>query len=246
MDAFLEFVTHHWYFAFPMFIMMIIAGVMVIWRALLYHNAKTDMNLFLPRFQDVLQKEGVEGALKFCRAQPDSEVIPRKLYVAGLENAKSGIGAMKRAMATVVELEIVPDFNFLLAPILGIAKISTMVGLFGTVISMIFTFQELGKSEGGGGQAKASQQIGLALFATALGILTAIPLVFMHVMFKAWIHKYEIKMKNAGSKLILLVQSLKDRPPQPAGAPAAGAPGAAAAVTTARPVTAQPVGPQRS
>lgn len=245
MEAFLEFVTHHWYFAFPMFLMMIVAGVMVIWRALLYHNAKTDMNLFLPRFQDVLSKEGPEGALKFCRAQPDSEVIPRKLYVAGLENAKAGIGAMKRAMASVMELEIIPDFNFLLAPILGIAKIATMVGLFGTVISMIFTFQELGKAEAGSGSGKASQQIGLALFATALGILTAIPLVFMHVMFKAWIHKYEVKMKNAGSKLIILVQNWKTQPPPPAAA-APGQAGAAAAAV-ARPAGAQPAGamPQR-
>jgi biopolymer transport protein ExbB len=221
MEAFLHFVTHHWFFAFPMFGMMIAAGVMVIWRILLNHNAKTDLNLFLPRFQEVLQKEGIEGALKFCRAQPDSEVIPRKLFVAGLENWKNGMAASKRAMASVMELEIIPDFNFLLAPILGIAKISTMVGLLGTVISMIGTFQELGKAEGGAAQGKASQEIGLALFATALGILTAIPLVFAHVMFKAWIHKYEIKMKSAGQKLLLLLQALKDRPPQVAQAVAA-------------------------
>jgi biopolymer transport protein ExbB len=137
-----------------------------------------------------------------------------------------------------MELEIIPDFNFLLAPILGIAKISTMVGLFGTVLSMINTFQELGKSDGGGSQGKASQEIGLALFATALGILTAIPLVYMHVMFKAWIHKYEIKMKSSGQKLILLLQALKDRPPQPAGAPqgaVAGAPAGARPVGAPQP-----------
>jgi len=243
MEAFVHFVTNHWFFAIPMFGMMIAAGVMVIWRMLLNHNAKTDMNLFLPRFVEVLQKEGIDGALKFCKAQPESEVIPRKLFVAGLENAKSGLAASKRAMATVMELEIIPDFNFLLAPILGIAKISTMVGLLGTVISMIGTFQELGKAEGGGGQGKASQEIGLALFATALGILTAIPLVYMHVMFKAWIHKYEIKMKSAGQKLILLLQSLKDRPPQPAGAAAPAAAGAPAA-GGARPVAAQAGAPQ--
>jgi biopolymer transport protein ExbB len=229
MEAFIHFVTHHWFFAIPMFGMMLAAGVMVIWRILLNHNAKTDLNLFLPRFQEVLQKEGIEGALKFCKAQPESEVIPRKLFVAGLENWKNGMAASKRAMASVMELEIIPDFNFLLAPILGIAKISTMVGLLGTVISMIGTFQELGKAEGGAAQGKASQEIGLALFATALGILTAIPLVFMHVMFKAWIHKYEIKMKSAGQKLILLLQNLKDRPAQPAAA-------AAQPATATRPV----------
>jgi len=39
---------------------------------------------------------------------------------------------MRRAMANVIELEVLPDLNFLLAPILAVAKIATMVGLFGT------------------------------------------------------------------------------------------------------------------
>jgi biopolymer transport protein ExbB len=230
MEAFTSFVVNHWFFAIPMFLMSLAAVAMLVWRLMLNMNAKTDLNLFLPRFQEIMQKEGIEGGLKFCKAQPPSEVIPRKLFVAGLETAKQGTAAMRRAMANIMELEILPDLNFILAPILAIAKIATMVGLLGTVFSMIGTFQELGKAaeqsaEGsGGGQAKASQEIGLALFATALGLLTAIPLVFAHVLMKAWIHKYEIKMKSSGAKLILLVQQLRNAPPPPTGPPG-GPPG---------------------
>ena len=89
MTAFLDFITHHWYFAFPMFLMMIAAGVMVIWRMLLYYNAKTDMNLFLPKFQEVLTKEGPDGALKFCQAQPDSEVSPANSTLPGWRTTSS-------------------------------------------------------------------------------------------------------------------------------------------------------------
>jgi biopolymer transport protein ExbB len=231
MQAFLDFVTNHWFFAIPMFLMSFAAVAMLVWRLLLNMNAKTDLNLFLPRFQEIIQKEGIEGGLKFCKAQPPTEVIPRKLFVAGLETARQGTAAMRRAMANVMELEIIPDLNFLLSPILAIAKIATMVGLLGTVFSMIGTFQELGKagqeaaegSGGGGGAASASSQIGLALFATALGLLTAIPLVFAHVLMKAWIHKYEVKMKSSGAKLILLVQQLRSTAP-PTGPPG-GPPG---------------------
>jgi biopolymer transport protein ExbB len=52
-------------------------------------------------------------------------MIPRRLYVAGLETSKQGLAAMRRAMATVIELEIVPELNFLLPTILAIAKIAT-------------------------------------------------------------------------------------------------------------------------
>src|SRR5439155_1665911 len=49
--------------------------------------------------------------------------------------------------------------------------------------------------------------IGLALFATALGLVTAIPLVFSHVLFKAWIVRFEVRMKSAAQKLLLLIQA---------------------------------------
>src|SRR5262249_45768836 len=137
MSAFWQFVTGEWYFAIPMFLMSLTALTLVIWRVLLNLNAKTAMNVFLPAFQKKLENEGVEGALRYCRAQPG--MIPRKLFVAGLETSKQGLAAMRRAMANVIELEILPDLNFLLPLILAIAKIATMVGLLGTVISMINT-----------------------------------------------------------------------------------------------------------
>ena len=112
---------------------------------------------------------------------------------------------MRRSMASVIELEIIPDLNFLLAPILAIAKIATMVGLLGTVVSMIFVFNEMGK--GGSKPEDQGRDIGLALFATALGLMTAIPLVFSHVLFKAWIARFEVRMKSAAQKLLVLMQA---------------------------------------
>jgi biopolymer transport protein ExbB len=212
MQAFWNFITVHWFFAFPMFAMILVALVLVFWRLLLNFNANTNLNDFLPEFQENLSKDGVDGALKFCKEQ--SGMIPRRLYVAGLENARQGLAAVRRAMANAVELEILPDLKFLLPTILAIAKIATMVGLLGTVISMIDTFSKIEdlKSKGGdvGTQAGA---IGLALFATALGLVTAIPLVFAHVLFKAWIENFEAKMKNAGQKLLVLLQGQKPAAP---------------------------------
>jgi len=212
MQAFYKFVTHDWYFAWPMFAMSLVAITLVVWRILLNMQAKTNLNSFLPEFQEKLASEGVEGALRFCRAS--SGMIPRRLYVAGLETHKQGLSAMRRAMANVVELEVLPELNFLLPTILAIAKIATMVGLLGTVISMIGTFseiEELVRSKKGDA-ASQSGAIGLALFATALGLVTAIPLVFAHVLFKAWMSNFEIKMKGAAQKLLVIMQSQRPTP----------------------------------
>ena len=212
MNAFLHFVQHEWYFAVPMFLMAITAVALVIWRALLNSAAKTRMDEFLPVFQTVLQKEGVAGAVRLCREETGQ--IPNKLYLAGLEASPLGLAAMKRSMASSIELEIVPYMNFLLAPILAIAKIATMVGLLGTVISMISTFNAIsdGAKGGGGAVSAQAQSIGLALFATALGLMTAIPLVFAHVMFKDGVHRFEIKLKSAAQKFLILFQTIKPKP----------------------------------
>jgi biopolymer transport protein ExbB len=217
MQAFWNFVTNDWYFAIPMFLMSLTAATLVVWRLLLNVNSRTNLSTFLPEFQQRLQKEGTEGAVRFCRQQ--SGLIPRKLYVAGLETARQGTAAMRRAMANVIELEILPELNFLLPIILAIAKIATMVGLLGTVISMINTFSLIGEAQkaaqqGAEGVAGHAGAIGLALFATAMGLTTAIPLVFAHVLFKGWIANFEVRLKSSAQKLLLLIQAAKpvDKP----------------------------------
>jgi biopolymer transport protein ExbB len=223
MNAFMHFITSEWYFAVPMFLMSFTAVTLVVWRVLLNLDAKTDLNQFLPKFQKVLDENGPEAALSFSKAQKG--VIAKKLYPAGLETQPQGAAAMRRAMASTIELDIVPDLNFLLALILAIAKIATMVGLLGTVISMINTFSAISTEQNATGVASHSKEIGLALFATALGLITAIPLVFSHVLFKDWIARYELKMQSAAQKLLIVVQNRK---------PAAAARPAIPSVSTAR------------
>lgn len=229
MNALKHFVLQDWWIFYPMLAMSLTGITLVIWRLLLNMNAATNMSEFLPAFQQKLDKDGPEGALRFCRARTD--MIPKRLYTAGLEVHKQGLSAVRRSMANAMELEILPDLNFLLPPILAIAKIATMVGLLGTVISMINTFNAISAAQGGGNVASQSQSIGLALFATAFGLVTAIPLVFTHVLFKAWVVNTEVKMKSAALKLMLLLQAAKSGGGLGKGAPP-GARAADSAVTT--------------
>lgn len=205
MSVFLSFLKNDWWIAIPMFLMSFTGITLVIWRILLNLNGNTKMAEFLPLFQQKLEKEGIESAINLCRKRAD--IIPRRLYLPGLEVSKQGMAAVRRTMANAIELEIVPDLNFLLPTILAIAKIATMVGLFGTVISMIGTFNTIQTAKGGASEQAGS--IGLALFATALGLITAIPLVFAHVMFRAWVAQFEVRMKSSAQKLLILLQAGK-------------------------------------
>jgi biopolymer transport protein ExbB len=213
MNAVKGFFLDEWYFALPLVVMSLVAGALVIWRVLLNKTAATDLDDFLPVFQQTLRKNGVKGAVALCKEEHG--LIPSKLFVAGLEAADQGAAAMRRTVATEMELEVLPRLHFLLAPILAIAKIATMVGLFFTVISMINTFDAIGQQTKAGnvkGVAGGADKIGLALFATALGLFTAIPLVFSHVLFKDWIARFEVKAKSATAKLVTLVTNYKKDP----------------------------------
>lgn len=213
MNAVYDFFVKEWYFSVPLVIMSLIAAALTLWRFLLNKSANTDMDDFLPVFQQTLRKGGIKAAVSLCK--DEKGLIPNRLFVAGLEAADQGAAAMRRTMANENELEIVPRLHFLLAPILAIAKIATMVGLFFTVISMINTFNAIGE-QASSGKAKEigghASKIGLALFATALGLFTAIPLVFSHVLFKEWIQNFEIKVKSSSQKLITLVTNYKKDP----------------------------------
>ena len=213
MDAVKDFFIGEWYFALPLVIMSLVAAALVIWRILLNKNASTDMDEFLPVFQQTLRKGGIKAAVALCKEEKG--LIPSRLFVAGLEASDQGAAAMRRSMANEAELEILPRLHSLLAPILAIAKIATMVGLFFTVISMINTFDAIGQQTRKGdtkGVAGGADKIGLALFATAMGLFTAIPLVFSHVLFKDWIARFEVQMKSAANKLVMLVTNYKKDP----------------------------------
>ena len=160
MSAFLNFITNEWYFAVPMFLMSFVAIALIVWRILLNRDAKTDLNWFLPRFQQKLDAEGPEAALAFCRTAPG--VIAQKLFTSGLENRGQGTAAMRRAMASTIEYEILPDLNFLLARIFGHVKIPTIVGLVGAVLSFMNNLKALSAGNTGGGVTSARKRRGAA------------------------------------------------------------------------------------
>ena len=195
--------------------MSLVAAALVIWRFLLNKSANTDMDEFLPVFQQTLRKKRHQGRDRAVQGGEgaDPEPAVRRRAGGGRPGRPRRCGG---AWPTRPNWRSCRGCNFLLAPILAIAKIATMVGLFFTVISMINTFNAIGEEPTRTGKAKDDRghasKIGLALFATAIGLFTAIPLVFSHVLFKDWIARFETKIKAASQKLITLVTNYKKDP----------------------------------
>jgi len=165
---------------------------LVFWRWWLNYHAKTDLADFLGRLEAALEAEQVEGALRLCDEEPG--VLP-KLFTTALKTGPEGKVATRSALGNLIELEIIPDLNFLLPQILVFAKLAPMLGLLGTVWGMIFAFEKIA------GATKVnpsdlSNDIGMALFTTAEGLLIAIPLIFAYTMFRERVSRFELELQR--------------------------------------------------
>ena len=86
----------------------------------------------------------------------------------------------------------------------NLATISTtapFIGLFGTVIGIITAFQGMALT-GSGGLGAVSAGIAEALGATALGLIVAVPAVWMYNYFLSKIERFNVEMSNSSSQLI--------------------------------------------
>ena len=214
MNAVYDFFINEFYFSIPLVTMSLIAAALVIWRFLLNLSANTDMDDFLPVFQQTLRKNGIKAAVGLCKEEKG--LIPSRLFTAGLEAADQGAAAMRRSMANENELEVIPRPALLARP----DPRDRQDRHHGrAVLHRHLDDQHVRRDRPGGattGKAKDigghASKIGLALFATALGLFTAIPLVFSHVLFKEWIGRFENKAKSSTQKLITLVTNYKKDP----------------------------------
>lgn len=180
----------------------------VLWRWWLNMNARTDLVDFLARLDQALQQDGMEGAAQLCDQEPG--IVP-KLFTTVLQTAHEGKVATRSAMANLIELEILPDLNFLLPIMLVFAKLAPMLGLLGTVWGMILAFEKIASATKVN-PADLSNDIGMALFTTAEGLMIAIPLIFAYTMFRERVNRFELELQRAAQAAIDLLPKLPKKP----------------------------------
>lgn len=89
----------------------------------------------------------------------------------------------------------------------GIGSLGTIgatapfVGLFGTVVGIINAFAAIGRA-GTGGIETVSAGIAEALVTTALGLLVALPAVWLYNHFLRQVEAFQVEMTNSSSELV--------------------------------------------
>lgn len=146
----------------------------------LYFRYRLKVPPFRKALEQSLQEMDLNKALRIASINQNHPVC--KVARAGLLRANSGDRELVRAMEAT-QLECSPRITGLTPFLAMLGNLGTLLGLIGTVFGMIAAFEGLGVSDSGAKQEILARGIALAMNATAMGLIVAIPGTFFATLF---------------------------------------------------------------
>lgn len=196
----------------------IITAIMGIERFIVYGKAKKQSIRYIMMLRNFLNERKLEEAVAAVKQNPDSPIA--KVVGAGMDEYLQGMEALQEeGPEDVGDFDIVDAVNRQMERTKeretanlkkGLALIATtgstapFVGLLGTVVGIINSFQGLA-GDGGGGLSSVAGGISEALIATAVGLLVAIPAVMIYNYFNSRVEGFQIDMNDVASEVINFV-----------------------------------------
>lgn len=121
-----------------------------------------------------------------------SKIVPQLILVA-LANRERDFPKIRRILGEKFERDVLSDFEYRMAWISTMIKTAPMLGLLGTVQGMIAAFTKIASvaRESGTDPAQLAADISFALWTTAIGLMTAIPLVMLQSLIHVRIGKLQ-------------------------------------------------------
>ncbi len=182
-------------------------GVMID-RLMAFNAARKQSRQFAPAVAGALREGKLDEAIKIADRYRKSHLA--KVVVAGLQEFRAHqessdipgeeLEASKRALdrsEAIVHAELKRGISSLAT----IGSTAPFVGLFGTVVGIINAFRGIA-SEKSAGLGAVSAGISEALVTTAIGLLVAIPAVWMFNFFTNKLEAFDVEMGNSSSELI--------------------------------------------
>jgi biopolymer transport protein ExbB len=192
-----------------MVILSVVSIAIMLERFWLYWTLRDDLPSLMRDLTRLLREGDLQGARRRLESSPSAEAA---VVVAGLVEAEMGPEAAEEAMAGASALQK-SRLERRLAFLGTLGNNAPFIGLFGTVVGIMAAFDELGKSEGGGGGSVAPKivmyNISEALVATAIGIFVAIPAVAAYNAFQTTV---KATLANTDALAHVLLSHLKADP----------------------------------
>ncbi len=185
MDLLLHSIQLDWPVLLPILICSILTIAAAINRVSFYNKNKRDVVQFIPKLQKELAKNNLVGAqnLAIQCGGVIGEVTEEAVRI--FSEQKNGFSRSFDIAASLASRKLENHLT-----ILGtIGGVAPFLGLFGTVVRILYTFQDLATQ--GNQSAAVAMGIGSALIATAFGLGVAIVAVICFNSFQAIVKRFE-------------------------------------------------------
>ena len=189
-------------------LMSVYSIAIMVERYLTYSQAKKQSRECAPRVAQALKNDRIEEAINISDKHRRSHLA--MVVNSGLQEFRaheqsseiSGdeIEASKRALQRAIAIKTA-EFRRGLSGLATIGSTAPFVGLFGTVYGILHAFQSMKNAESAGIAAVAGG-ISEALITTALGLVVAVPAVWLFNYFTGKVDSFVVEMDNSASELI--------------------------------------------
>lgn len=206
MDVVLSFLNN--YKIIDMFIVVVgLFGFYVIvdrWRAL-YHEYSMPAEPFLKQVLSLIEQDKLEEAITFCAANEKKPLA----YVTKriLEKSDRDDGAIESSL-DIAASEVAPRLMKGLGHVSMVSNVVTLIGLLGTVVGLITAFRAVSFADVAQKQTLLAEGISIAMTATMLGLMFAIPVMVSYSFLHARQGRLFNEIDQASQKVI---EALKGR-----------------------------------
>jgi biopolymer transport protein ExbB/TolQ len=177
-----------------------------------FSQARKQSKLYAPQVAKHLKEGRLKDALTVSAAKTYQYSHLAKVVLSGLQeyqfqhdsggtlNRDDVLDTVRRAIQRAAALTS-NDLKKGIPSLATIGATAPFVGLLGTVIGIINAFQGIATT-GSGGLGSVSGGISEALIETALGLVVAIPAVWMYNYFTGRLEYFNVEMDNSSSELV--------------------------------------------
>lgn len=190
--------------AIPLIICSIFSLAVIIEKAVFFIRRKDNSLRLLKRIELKVENDDIIGALNELKGEKGPNA---KLLSTALSHYEEDPDRIREVLQAVGEDEIKKMEKHL--PVLDVvAMISPLLGLLGTVLGIISSFNILGTAAGAANPAQISSGIAAALISTAMGLVIAIPTA---IFYSYYINKVEERSHEMNLSMIDIMDVITDR-----------------------------------
>jgi biopolymer transport protein ExbB/biopolymer transport protein TolQ len=195
---------------FVMLFMSLMSFTVAIKKLVYFQKSISATRKFAPNFSRAIQEEQLDQAITLAEKNKNSHVA--KVLGGALAEVKpllrdratitaADINSAERAVERQMLLELT-DFKRGLGIMATVGATAPFVGLLGTCMGIIASFNAMSSQGASGGLAGIAGGIAEALITTALGLLVAIPAVWFYNYFTTKIEYLTAEMTHSSKELI--------------------------------------------